>query len=87
MEIKETDGEGRFEPVSRDDSILVSLLFEKITEHRPDWPMGDRTDLAMSMFTVVKKWAHNLDLTSDHHKIVEIDAIEHEENMHDRYYK
>jgi hypothetical protein len=70
MEIKETDDEGRYEPASEDDSALVSLMFVRITELYPDWPMADRSDLAMSLFVTVKKWAHNLELTSTNHRIV-----------------
>lgn len=71
MEVRETDDDGRFEPASEDDSALVSMMFVRITELYPDWPMHQRTDLAMMMFVVVKKWAHNLDLTSTNHRIVD----------------
>ena len=71
MEIRETDNEGQYEPVSEDDSALVSMLFLQITELYPDWKMSDRTDLAMTMFATVKKWAHNLELTSTNHRVVE----------------
>ena len=71
MEIKETDDEGRFEPSSRDDSILCGMMFEKITAMWPDLAMHHRSDLAMALFVVVKKWAHDLELTSDSHRIVE----------------
>lgn len=73
MEIKETDGEGRFEPASDDDSVLVGMMFERLSEMHPEWPMGVRSDIAMALFTTVKKWAHNLELTSDSHRIVEVD--------------
>lgn len=59
------------EPSSDDESHLVGMLFERITEIYPDWPMGERTDLAMGMLAVVKKWAHNLEMTSDSSKKVE----------------
>jgi hypothetical protein len=45
-------------PKGEDESRLVQDFFEKITELRPDWPMGDRSDLAMAMLAVVKRWAH-----------------------------
>ena len=61
------------EPANDDESILVGLLFEKATLLYPDWPMGDRTDLAMSMLAVVKSWAHNLELTSDSSRTVEVE--------------
>ena len=48
-----------------DESVLVGLLFEKITKLYPDWKMGDRTDLAMAMFAVFKRWAHSEDLTTE----------------------
>lgn len=71
MEVRETDDDGQFEPASDDDSALVGMMFERITEMHPDLEMRHRADIAMSMFVVVKKWAHNLDLTSDSHRIVE----------------
>jgi len=71
VEVRETDDDGRFEPASEDDSALVSMMFVKITELYPDWPMHQRTDLAMTMFVTVKRWATNLDLTSTSHRIVE----------------
>lgn len=49
------------EPNTDDEMRLVSMLFGRITELRPDDKMGDRTDLAMSLFTVVKSWAHDGD--------------------------
>ena len=58
------------DPSNDDESILVGMLFDKLTELRPDWPMGDRTDLAMSMLAVVKRWAHNLEMTSDSSRTV-----------------
>ena len=61
------------EPANDDESVLVGLLFEKATLLYPDWPMGDRTDLAMSMLAVVKQWAHNLELTSDSSRTVEVE--------------
>lgn len=73
MEVKQADDLTTFfEPVSKDESALVGMLFERITEIFPEWPMGDRTDHAMKMFAVVKKWGHNLDLTSDSHRMVEV---------------
>ena len=71
MEVRETDSDGMYEPASEDDSALVSMMFLKITELYPDWPMHERTDLAMVMFATVKKWAHNLELTSTNHRVVE----------------
>lgn len=60
MEVKDVsdDKHSLTMPKNEEESILVQMLFEKITEHRPDWPLGDRTDLAMSMLSVVKRWAH-----------------------------
>lgn len=52
-------------PANDDESELVGMLFEKATELFPDWKMGDRTDLAMSMLAVVKKWAHKNELAKD----------------------
>jgi hypothetical protein len=65
MQIKDiSDDEESFTmPKTDDESELVQMLFEKITELRPDWPLGDRTDLAMSMLSVVKRWAHKHKLT------------------------
>lgn len=64
------------EPANDDESILVGLLFEKATQLYPDWPMGDRSDLAMSMLAVVKKWAHNLELTSESSRTLVIEDAE-----------
>lgn len=61
------------EPSSDDESHLVGMLFDRITEMHPDWPMGDRTDFAMAMLAVVKKWAHNLELTSDSTRSVDVE--------------
>jgi hypothetical protein len=44
-------------PVNDDESELAGKLFEKVTEMRPDLSLGDRSDLAMEMFAVVKRWA------------------------------
>ena len=60
MEIKSVgDDENLYTmPKSESESVLVQMLFEKATELYPDWKMGDRTDLAMSMLSVFKRWAH-----------------------------
>lgn len=60
MEIRDVseDEESFTMPKGEEESKLVQMLFEKITELRPDWPMADRSDLAMSMLSVVKRWAH-----------------------------
>lgn len=62
MQVKDVDPEGDPKsltmPKNDEESLLVQMLFERITELRPDWPMGDRTDLAMNMLSVVKRWAH-----------------------------
>lgn len=71
MEAK-ASGNEHLDPHGEDESILVGMMFEKITERYPDWKMGDRTDLAMAMLAVVKTWAHNLELTNESHKTVEI---------------
>jgi hypothetical protein len=47
------------EPKTEDESRLVQMLFERITLLRPDDKLGDRADEAMSLFTVVKQWAHD----------------------------
>ena len=47
------------EPQTEDESKLVQMLFERITEFQPVAPLGDRTDIAMAMFATVKKWAHD----------------------------
>lgn len=47
------------EPKTDDEMRLVQMLFERITELRPDDKMGDRTDEAMALFVVVKQWAHD----------------------------
>lgn len=71
MEVKQTDeATVHLEPVSQDESALVGMLFERATELYPDWKMSDRSDLAMAMFATVKKWGHNLDLTSESHRMV-----------------
>ena len=49
------------EPKTEDESLLVQMLFEHFTECFAEQPMGDRTDLAMSTFAVVKDWAHKMD--------------------------
>lgn len=62
MEVKSVDPLGDPHsltmPTSEEESRLVQMLFEKATDLRPDWPMADRTDLAMAMLGVVKTWAH-----------------------------
>lgn len=69
MEIRQTDESTlHLEPHSKDESALVGMLFEKITETYPDWKMSDRSDLAMSLFAVVKQWAHDMSLTSKSHE-------------------
>ncbi len=64
------------EPVTKDESTLVGLMFEKITELYPDWPMGDRTDLAMALFAVVKQWGSDEELVSDSAVMVEANLNE-----------
>jgi hypothetical protein len=80
MEFKRS-GDEYLDPHGEDESALVGMLFEKITEHFPDWPMGDRTDLAMSMLAVTKKWAHNLELTNGSHTTQEIDIRTYDRNV------
>ena len=64
IEIKAVGDEGiKNEVASADEGRLATMLFDRITEELPHWPMGDRSDLAMSLFTVVKKWAHENDDT------------------------
>lgn len=64
MEIKQTDESTmHLEPKTDDEMRLVHMMFERITELRPEDKMGDRTDMAMSLFTVVKQWAHDNDDT------------------------
>ena len=58
------------EPTTDDESQLVGMLFDKITEVYPDWNMPDRSDLAMLMLGVVKQWAHNVEATSQSTRIV-----------------
>jgi hypothetical protein len=60
MEIKEVSEDPYVltMPTTDDESALVQMLFEKVTLLYPEWKMGDRTDLAMSMLGVVKTWAH-----------------------------
>jgi hypothetical protein len=66
MEIKSVDDDEQSftMPKGEDESRLVQMLFEKVTELRPDWPMADRSDLAMAMLSVVKRWAHESNLDS-----------------------
>lgn len=45
-------------PVTDDEMRLTNMLLERVNDLYPDWKFGDRTDLAMSMFAVVKQWAH-----------------------------
>lgn len=59
----------RYEPANEDESALVQKMFETITELQPDMMMGDRTDLAMRVFGVVKQWAHEEKMT---HPLVEV---------------
>lgn len=54
----------RYEPANEEESELVQALFERITEIRPNEPMGDRTDLAMYCFAVFKKWAFQEEMTT-----------------------
>lgn len=35
------------------------MLFEKISALQPELKLGDKSDLAMGLFTVVKQWAHD----------------------------
>lgn len=73
VEVKQTDEATLYyEPETDDESTLVGMLFERVTEIYPEWPMGDRTDLAMSMLAVVKRWAHNLELTSESAKVLDV---------------
>jgi hypothetical protein len=69
MEVRPPSAE-ELDPANDDESVLVGMLFEKITTIYPDWPMGERSDLAMSLLAVVKRWAHNLELTSDSSRTV-----------------
>ncbi len=50
------------EPQTEDESKLVQMLFEKIQGLQPDLALGDKSDLAMGLFTVVKQWAHDLEV-------------------------
>lgn len=60
MEVKQVGEESlHLEPKTDDEMRLVHMLFERITELRPDDKMGDRTDEAMALFVVVKQWAHD----------------------------
>lgn len=60
MQVKQTDESTmHLEPKTDDEMRLVHMLFERITESRPDDKMGDRTDLAMACFVTVKQWAHD----------------------------
>lgn len=47
------------EPKTDEEGLLCSMLFERLTERLPDIPMGDRAELSMSLFEVVKQWAHD----------------------------
>jgi len=40
-----------------DSSTLLNGLFTTVTEHFPDVPLGDRTDLVMDLYQVFHKWA------------------------------
>lgn len=60
MQVKQVGEETlHLEPKTDDEMRLVHMMFERITELRPDDKMGDRTDMAMSLFVVVKQWAHD----------------------------
>lgn len=62
MQVKQTDESTiHLEPSTDDEMRLVHMLFERITELRPEDKMGDRTDLAMALFVMVKQWAHDGD--------------------------
>lgn len=50
------------EPKTDEEGLLCSMLFERLTERLPDIPMGDRAELSMSLFEVVKQWAHDLEI-------------------------
>lgn len=50
------------EPKTDDESTLVQMLFEEVTNSWPDLPMGDRSDFAMRTFAVIKQWAHDLEI-------------------------
>ena len=63
MQVKQVGEESlHLEPKTDDEMRLAHMLFERITELRPDEKMGARTDMAMSLFTVVKQWAHDLEI-------------------------
>lgn len=60
MQVKQVGEETlHLEPKTDDEMRLVHMMFERITEIRPDEKMGDRTDMAMALFVVVKQWAHD----------------------------
>jgi len=56
------------EPKTQDEGILCQMLFERITERHPDLTLVERAELSMSLFEVVKQWAHD---TGDTKLIVE----------------
>lgn len=66
MEVKDTQPDPHLTtmPTTDEESELVQMMFEKATQLFPDWKMGDRTDLAMSMLAVVKRWAHKNEMTN-----------------------
>lgn len=60
MQVKQVGEETlHLEPKTDDEMRLVHMMFERISEIQPDEKMGDRTDLAMALFVVVKQWAHD----------------------------
>lgn len=65
MQVKDTQPDPHLTtmPTTPEESELVQMMFEKITDLRPDEKMGDRTDLAMAMLAVVKRWAHKNEMT------------------------
>lgn len=66
MEIKDVGDDPHLTtmPTTPEESALVQKMFEKATELFPDLKMGDRTDLAMAMLGVVKRWAHENEMTN-----------------------
>lgn len=44
--------------MSKEDSDeLYGVLFQVVTEHFPDNPLGDRTDSVMALYEAVRRWS------------------------------
>lgn len=76
-----------FEPKNEEESELLAMLFENLTKNFPDVPLADRAGAAMEQFVVFKRWAHKENLTTGMTDKQVMDAVEKQEEAHDRLFK